>query len=65
MKIEALKAQIRKAFARVRYPGDDRLRGVGEGDEPFCVERDFRGKRDWHSLSPQFIDHRRTVWRQR
>jgi Family of unknown function (DUF6714) len=56
MKIETLKAQIRKAFARARYPGDDKLRGVGEGDEPFCVERDFRGKRDWQSLSAQFID---------
>lgn len=56
MKIEALKAQIRKAFSRVRYPGDDQLRGVGEGDEPFCVERDFRGKREWQTLSPQFLD---------
>ena len=56
MKLDALKAQIRKAFARVPYPGDDRLRGVGEGDEPFCVERDFRGKRDWQSLNAQFID---------
>jgi hypothetical protein len=53
---ETLKTRIREAFAEARYPGDDRLRGSDEGDEPFDVERDFRDKRDWQSLSPQFID---------
>jgi hypothetical protein len=51
-----VKTQIRDAFAATKYPGDDRLRGSDEGDEPFEVERDFRGKHDWKSLSPQFID---------
>lgn len=53
---QTVKMQIRQAFAAAHYPGDDRLRGSDEGDEPFEVERDFRGKHDWNSLSPQFID---------
>jgi hypothetical protein len=53
---QTLKAQIKEAFAATKYPGDDLLRGSNEGVEPFRVERDFRGKRDWKSLSPQFID---------
>jgi hypothetical protein len=53
---QAVKTQILEAFFKSKYPGDDRLRGSDEGDEPFEVERDFRGKRDWQSLSPQFID---------
>ena len=54
---QALKDQIRAAFADVEYPGDQRLRGSDEGDEPFQVERDFQGKRDWRSLDAEFIDH--------
>lgn len=52
----ALKERIRAAFAGVAYPGDDGLRGSDEGDEPFEVERDFRGKTDWRTLDPGFID---------
>jgi hypothetical protein len=54
--LEALKEQIRSAFAGVSYPGDDGLRGSDEGDEPFEVERDFRGKTDWRTLDAGFID---------
>src|SRR5258706_10183027 len=53
---QAVKTQIRDAFATGKHPGDDRIRGSDEGDEPFEVERDFRGKNDWKALSPQFID---------
>ena len=53
---ETVKAQIREAFAASQYPGDHRLRGSDEGDEPFDLEREFRGRRDWQSLSPEFID---------
>ncbi len=53
---EALKEQIRAAFAHMEYPGDWCLRGSNEGDEPFLVERDFKGKRDWHALDPQFLE---------
>lgn len=54
--IEALKNQIRSAFAEVQYPGDERLRGSDEGDEPFQTEREFRGKRDWRDLDAEFLD---------
>jgi hypothetical protein len=53
---ETVKAQIREAFAASQYPGDHRLRGSDVGDEPFELEREFRGKRDWQSLPPEFID---------
>ena len=53
---EKVKDQIREAFASVPYPGETRLRGSDESDEPFAVERDFRGKGDWRTLDPQFID---------
>ena len=53
---EELKARIRNAFADVEYPGDWCLRGSDEGDEPFLVEQEFRGKDDWQSLDAAFID---------
>jgi hypothetical protein len=39
---EAVKKLIQDAFADARYPGDRRLRGSDEGDEPFAVEDAFR-----------------------
>jgi hypothetical protein len=51
-----VKEQIRMAFAAVEYPGDWCLRGSNEGDEPFLVVRDFKGKTDWHTLDLGFID---------
>jgi uncharacterized protein DUF6714 len=54
--IEKLKDQIRTAFASVRYPGDKKLRGSDQTDEPFAVEHEFYGKSDWRVLSPEFID---------
>lgn len=56
MSADDLKAEIRAAFASVEYPGDDRLRGNDQGDEPFDVERDFRGRTSWQELDPAFID---------
>ena len=53
---EALIQQVRVAFARVEYPGDWCLRGSNEGDEPYLIERDFKGKTDWRTLDPEFID---------
>ena len=53
---ETVKQQIRAAFTRVEYPGDWCLRGSNEGDEPLWVERDFKGKTDWRTLEPGFID---------
>lgn len=53
---EELKEQIREAFGTVEYPGDWCLRGSHEGHEPFLVERDFKGKTDWRTVAPAFID---------
>ena len=53
---EELKSQIREAFSRAKYPGDDNLRGSDMGDEPFRVESAFRGKDRWQTLEPEFID---------
>jgi len=53
---ESLKYLIRGAFAQVEYPGDWCLRDSNEGDEPYLVERDFKGKTDWRTLDPAFID---------
>lgn len=52
-----LKKQVCEAFAAVPHPGDERLRNSNEGDEPFLVERDFRGKHDWRLLTAEFIDN--------
>jgi len=51
-----VKEQIRSAFAHVEYPGDWCIRGGDEGEEPYLIERDFRGKTDWRLLDPEFID---------
>lgn len=54
--MEALKHQIAAAFAQVGYPGDDNLRNSDEGTEPFLLEDEFKGKRDWTTLPSDFID---------
>ena len=54
--IEALATQIATAFAAVEYPGDWCLRDSNEGDEPYLVEREFKGKTDWRALDPAFLD---------
>ena len=53
---QTLKENIRSAFDHAKYPGDWCLRGSNEGDEPYRVERDFKGKTDWKVLDPGFID---------
>ena len=54
--LESVKQKIRTAFANVEYPGDFHLRNSDESDEPFLVEAEFRGKRDWTTLDPVFLD---------
>lgn len=55
-KTESLKDQIRKAFVHAAYPGDENLRGSNQGDEPYLLEEEFKGKTDWRSLDAHFID---------
>ncbi|MFC1997766.1 DUF6714 family protein [Chloroflexota bacterium] len=51
-----LRKLIEHTFAEVPYPGDNNLRNSNEGVEPFLLEEEFKGKDDWKSLSPNFID---------
>lgn len=53
---EEVKRRVRAAFAAATYPGDDDLRGSDEGVEPFLLEEEFRGRDDWRSLEPGFLD---------
>jgi hypothetical protein len=53
---ETLKALITAAFAERPHPGDNRLRGSNEGDEPYLLQEEFMGKYDWHTLDSAFID---------
>ena len=53
---EDVKALIRTAFTTALYPGDDQLRGSDQGDEPFLLESEFRGKSDWRSIDAEFLD---------
>jgi hypothetical protein len=48
--------QIVAAFAGVKYPGDWCLRGSDEGDEPYLVAEEFKGKDDWRALDSAFLD---------
>ena len=53
---ERAAARITLAFAGVEYPGDWCLRGSSEGDEPFLLEQEFKGRSDWRNLDPAFLD---------
>jgi len=54
---EAVIAQIFSAFASVEYPGDESLSNSKQGDEPLLLEEEFKGKTDWKTLDPTFLDH--------
>ena len=53
---EQVKALIASAFATSEYPGDWCLIDSLEGDEPARLAQEFRGKADWRTLDPSFID---------
>jgi uncharacterized protein DUF6714 len=54
--LSSVKAQIHRAFAAVAFPGDWCLINSREGNEPFLLEQEFKGKADWRSLDASFID---------
>jgi hypothetical protein len=56
MGLALLKARIRDAFSGVECPGDWCLVNSREGTEPLLLEQEFKGKDDWTSLEPSFID---------
>jgi len=51
----ALKAQIAAVFV-APYPGDDNIRGSDLGCEPEEVAALYRGRTDWKTLEPAFLD---------
>jgi hypothetical protein len=53
-RVAALVAQIRAAFQDTPYPGDDRLCGSSQGDEPAGYALEFRGL-DWRIIHPDFL----------
>jgi hypothetical protein len=53
---KALKAMIQAAFTDVEYPGDWCLCRSSEGDEPYLLEQEFKGKNDWSVLDADFLD---------
>lgn len=56
MDTNLLKSEIAKAFSNVIYPGDWCLKGSTEGEEPYLLEKEFKGKTDWRTLAPEFLD---------
>jgi hypothetical protein len=54
--LAAVKALIEDAFASGVYPGDWCLTNSREGTEPRLLEEDFRGKTDWRTVDPAFLD---------
>ena len=56
LKIEDAIEMINTAFSKVEYPGDWCLRGSNEGEEPYLLEQEFKGKDDWKILDPKFLD---------
>ncbi len=54
--LESLKEQINTAFAAVEYPGDWNLAGSREGDEPYLLAEEFKGRSDWRVLEAAFLD---------
>ena len=48
--------QIRIAFEPNEYPGDWCLKNSTEGNEPYLVETEFKGKTDWEDIDVEFLD---------
>lgn len=56
MDIDSLKSKIVQVFSNGLYPGDWCLKGSTEGEEPYLLEKEFKGKTDWQVLTPEFLD---------
>lgn len=54
--LATVKARIEEAFGRGVYPGDWCLTNSREGTEPILLEEEFKGRTDWRTLDPSFID---------
>ncbi len=54
--IEDIIKEIYEAFGNNEYPGDAFLQGSLEGCEPYDEVGPFKGKKDWRTLNPDFLD---------
>jgi hypothetical protein len=54
--IEDVIKEIHEAFGNNEYPGDGSLQGSFEGCEPFEEVSPFKGKTDWRTVDPEFLD---------
>ncbi|MGD8380223.1 MAG: hypothetical protein PVI37_02735 [Gammaproteobacteria bacterium] len=59
---DTLISRIEQAFDEVEYPGDEFLARSTVGEEAEALVRDFRGKREWRSLSASFLDQAPEGW---
>lgn len=59
---ETLIARIEEAFSDVEYPGDASLTDSAYGEEPEALIEDFRGKDDWKTLNPAFLNQAPQGW---
>ena len=48
--------EIHEAFGNNEYPVDAFLQGSFEGYEPFEEVGPFKGKTDWRTIDPDFLD---------
>lgn len=53
---DVVRSGIHRAFTSVVYPGDWCLTNSREGTEPALLEAAFKGRTDWRSLEPAFLD---------
>jgi hypothetical protein len=53
---DQVKESIVRAFSGSEYPGDWCLIDSLEGDEPALLAQEFKGKTEWRTLDPSFID---------
>jgi hypothetical protein len=53
---EALKTQIRSAFADTPFPGQGNITNSYQSDESASLEAEFGDKRDWTTLEPGWLD---------
>jgi Family of unknown function (DUF6714) len=54
--IEGIIKEIHEGFGSNEYPGDAYLQGSIEGCEPFDEVGPFKGKTDWRTIEPEFLD---------
>lgn len=60
--VETLTAKVEEAFSDTVYPGDENLTDSTYGEEPEALVNDFREKKDWKSLTPDFLNQAPEGW---